>query len=126
MVKKNSLKKENIKSLLNKTAGWLIILTGISLLYFLFFQGDSEYPREFLVNFLFLASGVAFIILGIYIFKLEEWAIVLAGVYGIFDIINNWYLMGIDLFNFTNVFYLVLSFTPFIVILNWYMHNKSK
>ena len=76
MIKKNSLKKETIKNLLNKIAGWLVILTGISLLYFLFFQGDPEYPRKFLVSFLFLVSGIAFIILGVYMFKFEKWAIV--------------------------------------------------
>ena len=126
MAKKNSSKKENAKNILNKISGWLIILTGISLLYFLFFQGDPEYSRGLLVNFIFLASGIALIVLGTYMFKFERWAIVLAGVYGIFSIVNNWYLMGLSLFNFTNIFYLVLSFTPFFVIINWYVNGKSK
>lgn len=125
MVKKTSSKKETAKNIVNKIAGWLIILTGISLLYFLFFQGDPEYLRGFLINFLFLASGIAFILLGNYIFKFERWAIIFAGIYGIFDIVNSWYLMGVSLFNFTNVFYFVLSFTPFVVIINWYLNGRK-
>ena len=124
--KKNPSNKETAKNIINKISGWLIILTGISLLYFLFFQGDPEYSRGILINFIFLVSGIAFIFLGTYMFKLEKWAIILAGVYGIFDIVNNWYLVGLSLFNFTNIFYFVLSFTPFFVIINWYLNGKSK
>jgi len=125
MVNKNSSKKETMKDLLNKIAGWLVIFSGVLLIYYnlLDFSNSLEILGWFSpVRSIIGAIGLIF--LGIYILRFEKWAVVLSGVFGISLLISSRIFGSSGLFS-QGLLFFVLSITPYVLIINWVFYRKK-
>jgi len=122
--KKNKMKKQKIdldkKNLLNKITGGILLALGFVFLISSLSTFGSEvslfYP---VINML---SSIALIFLGIYVFRVEKWAIILAGVYGIVLLISGWCFFGLFIGGFRSVLF---DLAYLVLAINWWVSNKK-
>lgn len=116
----NKKTKRNLLNKLNRISGWILIALGSVFFLVSLPTFNSEislfYP---LINIL---SSVALIFLGIYVFRFEEWAIVLAGVYGLVSFVINSWTWGLFSGGFRGIMF---EIAYLILILNWWVLNKN-
>jgi len=128
MAKNISSKKETIKNLLNKIAGWLVIFSGVILLFYNFI--DLKSTLEILGGFSAFKSligAIGLVFLGLYVLKVEKWAVILSGVFGIASLISSRIIFrafGSGLFS-NGLLGFVLTITPYVLIINWIFYRKK-
>lgn len=110
--------KELLLDKLNRTSGWILIISGVFLLYINITGFTSELISSNIRN---IVSGIALIFLGIYVFRFEGWAIILAGIFGIVLLANSIWFSGLFSGGFIGILF---ELAYFILILNWIFLDK--
>jgi len=111
--------KNTKRDLLNKISGYVVIVLGVVFLYYSLSTFGKEISLFFpIVNSL---SSVALIFLGVYVLRVEKWAIILAGVYGVASLINGWWMLGL----FSGFRGVLFDISHIVLIINWWISNKN-
>ena len=116
MVRKST--RDKYRKLLNTLSGYIVIISGVLLLYN-FISGFSSELGSSLAALFF---GTALIFLGIYILRFEKWAVVLSGLYALASLINVFFitkLIGGGLMSF------LTCIPPCILIINWLIFKQK-
>lgn len=121
-LKKNMKKKtkKNLLNKLNKISGYILIALGVVFLYYSLSTFGEEVSLFFpIVNSL---SSVALGFLGIYVLRVEKWAIILAGVCGVVLLISNSWIGGLFSGGFRGI---IFDVAYILLVVNW-IFFKSK
>ncbi len=112
--------KKNLLNKLNKTSGWILVALGFVFLVSSLSTFGSEislfYP---IINTL---SSVALGFLGIYVLRIEKWAIILSGIYGLALLIINSWIWGLFSGGFRGI---IFDVAYIILVINWWISNDK-
>lgn len=125
------MKKKSVgkyRRILNTVSGWLILFSALLMIFYNVIDfGDSLRLLGWFSPVLSIVGTIGLVFLGIYLLRVEKWAIILAGVFGIVALINSWlitsYLGFGGLFG-NGVLGFVLGITPYVLIANWIFYRE--
>ena len=112
----------NFKILVNKVSGWAMMVVGAILTYYsvttlpLINEIGAFFP---IFNTL---TSIALIFLGIYILKVERWAVILAGAYGMVALITRWWSLGFP----SSVQAILMTLADVLFVINWIIFKNDK
>ena len=113
----NKKTKKNLLKNLNEVSGGIVIISGVLLLFFNLIDFTSEFA---LSHIRVMISGIALIFLGIYVLRIEKWAIRLSGIVGVVLLINGSLSLGL----FSSFRTAIFDIAYIILILNWDFNLK--
>jgi hypothetical protein len=117
-------KQENKKTTLNKISAYSLFVLGLIILYFALssFGEAIDLGMSLFFPIINILFSIALFFLGIYVLRIEKWAIILAGVYGLVGIITGLWVYGLFSGTFLGI---LMDLINVLLIINWGVQWKD-
>jgi hypothetical protein len=117
-------KQENKKTTLNKISAYSLFVLGLIILYFALssFGEAIDLGMSLFFPIINILFSIALFFLGIYVLRIEKWAIILAGVYGLVGIITGLWVYGLFSGTFLGI---LMDLINVLLIINWGVQWKN-